>query len=103
MPRAWGVSAVAREEVNRRLTGSPRMAPLDYFKGRFCLGPRRLALLLGAADGGLAVELVRSGVAERVIGVDESEERVAAAAEGVPDDLRDVIVFGVEGPDSYPP
>jgi SAM-dependent methyltransferase len=79
------------------------MAPLDYFKRRFCMSPRRLALLLGAADSGFAAELVRSGVAQRVIGIDESEERVERESERVPEDLRDVIVLGVEGPGSYPP
>jgi SAM-dependent methyltransferase len=104
MPRAWSNNPVARAAINRRLTGNERVDPVEYFQHRYCaFEPREQTLLLGHTDADFAVALVRSGIARRVVGIDESPERVAAEAARVPDDLRASIELTVEGSASYPP
>src|SRR5215813_9104087 len=94
--RSFWNSEVVTQEINRRLTGDPELTALESFRRRHCARPRRLALSLGSGEGQFEIEAVRSGVCERIIGIDISAERVARAQARVPDELRDRVMFVVE-------
>jgi SAM-dependent methyltransferase len=94
--RSFWQSPVVMAEINRRITGDPDLAPLEYFRRRYCPSPRGRGLSLGSGDGQLEIAVVESGVCERIVGIDISPERVRRATERVPDHLRDRVTFVCE-------
>jgi SAM-dependent methyltransferase len=102
MTREWQGNPVVREAVNRRLTGRPNLDPVEYFQQRYCMfDPKPLALLLGPADADFAVACVRVGICERIVGLDDSRDRVDRAVASIPADLRDRVEFLLEGTGSH--
>jgi SAM-dependent methyltransferase len=91
---AFWQSPVARAAINRRVTGSPALAPEAYLAARH--GPTLPvpnALSLRGGDARLEVALVEAGPCERVIGLDIDERRVESANSNVPAGLRERIRF----------
>lgn len=73
---------LVRAHINRRVSGDPSKWPLDWFTERFRERlPLQTVLSVGCGVGNLERDLVRRGVATRVIGMDTSPRPVDAARE----------------------
>jgi SAM-dependent methyltransferase len=91
--RSWWQSPVVLSEIQRRITGDPGLSPQRYFAGRYAATPFASAVSLGCGGGQLERELVELGACEELLGLDLSEERIRAASDRVPPELRGRLRF----------
>lgn len=85
--RSFWQSPVVQSELNRRITGDPRVTPVDYFGRKYCSPPRGQALSIGCGDGGIELQLLGAGACDRLVGIDLSAERLERARAAVPPSL----------------
>lgn len=77
--RTWMQEEVVRHHINRRVTGSEGLWPIEWY-GRY-LGPRRFgnALSLGCGDGALERDLLSKRICASITALDLSERALDRA------------------------
>src|ERR1022692_2740344 len=71
-PLFWMANPSCRAAINRRVTGDPNVWPLDGFARDTAGRTFRRALSLGCGMGSLERAVRRSGLCERITGIDFS-------------------------------
>lgn len=77
--RTWAAEPTVRRCLNRRVTGSPDVWPLEWFAAEIARRPYPRALSLGCGEGVLERDLMAKGLCESVLGLDLSGEALALA------------------------
>jgi SAM-dependent methyltransferase len=77
--RTWAAEPTVRRCLNRRVTGSPDVWPLEWFAAEIAEGPFPRALSLGCGEGVLERDLMAKGLCGTVLGLDLSEQALALA------------------------
>ncbi|MDQ2980432.1 MAG: class I SAM-dependent methyltransferase [Acidobacteriota bacterium] len=72
---------LCRAAINRRVTGSPHVWPLDWFAREFSSGGFRRGLSLGCGMGSLERSARKIGLCESILGLDFSPASLGAARE----------------------
>ena len=87
--RSFWQSPVVLAEINRRVTGDPKLTPAEYFARTYCSTPRPRALSIGCGDGGLELAMLRLDVCEQLVAIDLSDARLDRVRAATPADLKD--------------
>ena len=77
--RTWTQELTVRRCLNRRVTGSPDVWPLEWFAAEVAGRPFPRALSLGCGEGVLERDLMAKGLCESILGLDLSEQALALA------------------------
>ncbi len=75
----WSQELTVRRCLNRRVTGSEDVWPVEWFAREIVSRPFPRALSLGCGDGTLERDLISKGLCESVLGLDISEEALELA------------------------
>ncbi len=83
----WAAEPAVRRCLNRRVSGSPDVWPVEWFARKVVRSPFPRALSLGCGDGALERDLLTKGLCTTLLGLDISERalelaRAQAAAAG---------------------
>ena len=101
--RTWTHEPVVRHAVNRRISGSPGIWPVEWFADRFVEHPFGRALSLGCGEGALERDLLTKGLCNEVIGLDISMPALESARRKAQEaDWRDVAYRSADLDDLTP-
>jgi 2-polyprenyl-3-methyl-5-hydroxy-6-metoxy-1,4-benzoquinol methylase len=77
---SWLEASAIVEEVNRRVTGHPKVNPYEWFKSTSKSNFRN-ALIVGCGTGELERDLLKMGLFENAIGIDIAPKSISKAAD----------------------
>jgi len=75
----WPQEPVVRRRLNRRVTGSPDVWPIDWLAREWIPRPFPRALSLGCGEGALERDLMSKGLCGAIVGLDLSEQALGLA------------------------
>jgi len=77
--RTWAAEPVVRSRLNRRVSGTEEIWPVEWFAGEVVSQPFARALSLGCGEGALERDLMAKGLCREIVGLDLSPEALELA------------------------
>jgi len=78
-PAFWMAHPLCREAINRRVTGSPREWPLDWFRRVHVAAPFERGVTWGCGSGAFERSAIRTDIVERIDAFDVSKKSLEDA------------------------
>jgi len=77
---SWPQEALVRRRLNRRVTGSEHLWPVDWFAKEFVAKPFARGVSLGCGEGSLERDLMSKALCEVIVGLDISAQALELAS-----------------------